>query len=104
VATFFKHHSPVFEGEPALKLRGMAVDPKMQGHGLGTMLLEAALPRLALAFTECPTIWCNARLSAVPFYRRAGFKTWGDEFMIPDIGLHLVMWRPMPIALAEQFV
>lgn len=104
VATFFKHDSPVFEGEPAIKLRGMAVDPQMQGHGLGTMLLEAAMPRLALAFPECPTIWCNARLSAVPFYRRAGFKTWGDEFMIPDIGLHLVMWRAMPIALAEQFV
>jgi predicted GNAT family N-acyltransferase len=104
VATFFKHPTPVFEDEPALKLRGMAVEPDLQGHGIGQMLLDACLPRLALAFPECPTIFCNARISAVPFYTRAGFKTWGEEFLIPDIGPHVIMWRPMPIALAEQFV
>ncbi|MFU8804280.1 MAG: GNAT family N-acetyltransferase [Bradymonadaceae bacterium] len=104
VATFYKYESPVFAGEPAIKLRGMAVDTDYQGHGLGTILLDASIPRLALIFSECRTLWCNARIEAVPFYERAGFKKWGEEFEIKDIGTHIVMWRPMPIVLAEQFV
>ena len=28
-------------------------------------------------------IWCNARVSALAFYERAGFRTWGEEWEIP---------------------
>ena len=28
-------------------------------------------------------IWCNARVGAVAFYERAGFRTWGDEWVLP---------------------
>jgi predicted GNAT family N-acyltransferase len=40
-------------------------------------------------------IWCNARLSAVRFYEKLGFETRGDEFDIPDVGPHVVMWRTL---------
>ena len=36
-------------------------------------------------------LWCNARLPAVPFYRRAGFEARGDSWEDPQIGPHIVM-------------
>ena len=42
-----------------------------------------------------PSLWCNARLHAVGFYERQGWKVEGDEFDVPDIGPHFVMrWNP----------
>ncbi|MBG31354.1 MAG: hypothetical protein CMI31_15360 [Opitutae bacterium] len=36
-------------------------------------------------------IWCNARLAAIPLYKRLGFEEVGQPFDIPGIGPHLVM-------------
>lgn len=83
-----------------VQLRGMAVEPDERGHGIGAQLLEVALFRLPLIYPEARRIWCNARQGAVAFYERAGFETSGDYFDKPDIGPHIVMWRPMPTLLA----
>ncbi len=41
-------------------------------------------------------LWCNARMAAVGFYRRAGFEVVSEEFDVPGIGAHVVMTRPVP--------
>ncbi|MDQ4090113.1 MAG: GNAT family N-acetyltransferase, partial [Actinomycetota bacterium] len=41
-------------------------------------------------------LWCNARMAAVGFYRRAGFEVVSEEFDVPGIGAHVVMTKPMP--------
>ncbi|MBA2665374.1 MAG: GNAT family N-acetyltransferase [Bradymonadaceae bacterium] len=102
VATFFKHDSPVHPGMPALKLRGMAVDPGHQGLGLGTRMLDSALVRLALRFPECAIIWCYARVAVTHFYERSGFSIWGEEIILGEIGPHFIMWRPMPELVVED--
>ncbi len=38
-------------------------------------------------------LWCNARLPALPLYRRAGFAEAGEPWDDPELGPHVVMWR-----------
>ena len=73
------------------RLRGMAVNPRFQGQGYGRQLLKHCLRAVAQQGGE--VLWCNARSAAVGFYRAAGFETVGEEFSIPGIGPHYVMWR-----------
>jgi GNAT superfamily N-acetyltransferase len=75
----------------AWRLRGMATLPAVQGQGLGRALLEACIAYVASQGGEL--LWCNARTPAAGFYLKLGFVTHGDEFEIPDIGPHYVMWR-----------
>ena len=75
------------------RLRGMAVDPRFQGQGHGRQLLEHCLRAVAEQGGE--VLWCNARSTAVGFYRGAGLETVGEEFIIPGVGAHYVMWRGM---------
>jgi ribosomal protein S18 acetylase RimI-like enzyme len=73
------------------RLRGMATDPDVRGAGYGAALLAACVEEVAGAGgTE---VWCNARMAAVGFYRRAGFEVLSEEFDVPGIGPHLVMAR-----------
>ena len=75
------------------RLRGMATRPDAQGQGIGSAVLKAVLDHVAAAGGDL--LWCNARVSAVAFYERAGFRTWGPEWVIGSIGPHVVMWRPI---------
>ena len=38
-------------------------------------------------------VWCNARVSAAPFYEALGFRSKGPDFEVKDIGPHRVMAR-----------
>ena len=96
VATFLFEPAPfASEGEVGTRLRGMAVAPDQQRRGIGRLLLERGYEVLQQRFPERPLIWCNARMSAVPFYEKLGFATRGDRFDIIGIGPHFVMWRAM---------
>jgi predicted GNAT family N-acyltransferase len=76
------------------RLRGMATEPDVRGAGFGAALLVGCIEEVGAAGgTE---VWCNARMSAVGFYRRAGFEVISEEFDVPGIGPHVVMTRPVP--------
>ena len=75
------------------RLRGMATDSRFRGAGLGRAALDAALGHVL--GSGATLLWCNARIRAVPFYRRAGFTVDGDEFDVSGIGPH----RPMSLVL-----
>jgi GNAT superfamily N-acetyltransferase len=82
----------------AWQLRGMAVDPTLQGTGVGTSVLERAIeilaPEVERAGDPAP-LWCNARTSAASFYRRNGWVPIGEEFNLPPVGPHFLMrWNP----------
>jgi len=66
------------EGIPFYQLRGMATDLKWQKRGLGSRLLswiEKYFCEQMIAMLKAPNIylWCNARVSAVPFYEKQGW-------------------------------
>ncbi len=85
--------SRAFEGEPSYQLRGMAVDPRWQGRGLGAALLRYCEQAMADEFDALNCLWCNARTHAAGFYTRHGWQQVGDGFDIPGVGPHVRMVR-----------
>ncbi len=70
---------------PRTQLRGMATDPNMAGHGVGTALLDAGIAHArAIGSTH---VWANARVTAIGFYSAYGFTISGPVFVTPATGL-----------------
>ena len=89
VASVYRAELPEQPGVPAIQLRGMAVAPDLRGSGIGQQLIQACVD-----FTRdngVGLLWCNARLTALEFYRKLGFEIIGGEFEIPDVGPHFRM-------------
>ncbi|HZI39003.1 MAG TPA: GNAT family N-acetyltransferase [Acidimicrobiia bacterium] len=90
VASFSAEATPHRPGRSSVRLRGMAVDPPVQQHGLGRLLVATVIGRLRAEGVE--VLWCNARDSAGGFYARLGFEVVGDGFVVPESGIaHHVM-------------
>ncbi|MCB9681899.1 MAG: GNAT family N-acetyltransferase [Alphaproteobacteria bacterium] len=74
---------------PALRLRGMAVAAGLQGTGVGSALLHHVHDAVAAP------MWCDARLRAVPFYVRSGWRITSEVYEVPEVGPHRRMvWQP----------
>lgn len=75
----------------ALQLRGMATAVKMQGRGIGGLLLHAGL-HYGLE-NGCELIWANARDAALAFYNRHGYSTVGEGFIetVTQLPHHVVV-------------
>ena len=68
----------LFFDETSCQFRKFAVDASMQGKGVGRRLLTRITE---YAISKGATIlWCNARVSAIGFYIKAGFKHTGKFF------------------------
>lgn len=85
-------HQPYFEADANdWRLRGMAVEPALQGQGVGRALLVAGVETLKEKGGDW--LWCNARTTAEAFYRRLDFAIYGDPFEMAEIGTHYLMAR-----------
>ena len=65
----------------------MATRADFVRRGVGAALLIFAVDALRPA----PLLWCNARIGAVPFYRRLGWRVVSDVFDVPTVGPHVRM-------------
>ncbi len=75
------------------RLRGMATAESHRRTGLGKALLEGCFDHIRQHNGDL--IWCNGRTSAFAFYEPMGFETEGEEFDMPNIGPHYIMWRSL---------
>lgn len=82
IASVFPTPWPDGQLGPRLQLRGMAVDPDLQGQGLGARLLAF------VRWSAAAPLWCNARVSASRFYARQGWRPASADFDLPGIGPH----------------
>ncbi|MBX2851821.1 MAG: GNAT family N-acetyltransferase [Phycisphaeraceae bacterium] len=89
IASFYRDPHPLDPGPGDWRLRGMAVEPALQGKGLGALLVQAGIERIREQ--DGRRLWCNARVSAQRFYEKLGFTIEGEVFEIEPIGLHYVM-------------
>ena len=89
VSSFMKIKNDNFSGEQ-FQLRGMATLIEFQGLGAGKLMMQEAFSILKDLNINC--LWCNARLVAVAFYKKAGLQTFGDKFAVPYIGDHYLMF------------
>ena len=81
------------DGAPAHQLRGMATRADLAGRGVGAALLRAAVAHLQ-QHDGARRLWCNARVAAVPFYERMGWRAVSGVFDVPTVGPHRVMIYP----------
>ena len=81
-----------FKDEPAVQLRGMATATHVQGHGVGSLLLETGCERIA---PVAPLVWARARDTAIAFYLRHAFTVEGEGFIDEDTRKphHLILRR-----------
>lgn len=77
-------------GPEAWRVRGMAVRPDARGMGVGTALLDVLIDHVRTRGGHI--LWCTARIPARTLYERAGLISFGDTWVDPDIGPHVVMW------------
>jgi GNAT superfamily N-acetyltransferase len=91
IASLAPRSCPVRSSVAAVQLRGMAVEPELQGAGVGRAVLDAAVEHAHAC--GAAVLWANARDTAAGFYTRAGFEVAGDGFVTTDTGLphHVVV-------------
>ena len=75
------------------QLRGMATLPDVRGKGFGKLLLLKGIELLKNKGTK--TLWCNARINALPFYIKLGFLQKGESFNIPQVGEHYKLYKTL---------
>lgn len=72
------------------QLRGMATHSDFQGKGLGNQLVNFLI--VYLRGQGASYVWCNAREAAFRFYQNLGFEFISENFEVPGIGTHRVMY------------
>src|SRR5215468_9084643 len=80
IASLYRAELPEKPSQEAYQLRGMATDETARNQGLGRALVYACIEYARSQ--RVPVLWCNARTTAVDFYRRLEFETIGPEFVI----------------------
>jgi len=98
-ASLYKESHPDFKLKQSWRIRGMAVLEGFQGQAIGSQLLTACVNH-GIAH-KADVVWCNARINAVEFYQKEGFKVIGDEFEIPEIGSHFLMAKNLGIHIGQ---
>lgn len=92
VSTYVLRKNALFEAPIQYQLRGMAVLPSYRKKKLGEKLLLQGEKLLKAKHSEL-LIWFNARETAVGFYQKYGYKTVGSAFMIPNVCMHVIMYK-----------
>lgn len=98
VATCMEIFDAAHPHEPAWFLQFLGVDPRAQGRGLGSSLLEGVLARADAAGEAAYLEATSPRNRAL--YERHGFRCTG-ELPLPDGPAAYAMWRdPSPVSAA----
>ncbi|MEQ5843613.1 hypothetical protein BWP39_30610 [Paraburkholderia acidicola] len=82
VATVCQEAFPGSPGDTAWRLRGVAVEPKWQGYGLGRLMIKLCIDHAQ--HNGGRLVWCTARESARGFYDSIGFASSSPPFTLPS--------------------
>ncbi|EAE6913259.1 GNAT family N-acetyltransferase [Listeria monocytogenes] len=100
VASFYPEKSTVIMNPAQYRIRGVATERRMRLKGLGTALLAEGEAEIWTRGADI--IWCNARIVAVGFYEKHGYRKVGKSFVIPGIGEHYLMKKVNPNKKVDQ--
>jgi len=91
VASFMANSTDDNFSKQQMQLRGMAVLEAEHQKGYGAQILKEG--EFILKKQGCELLWMNARIKAVGFYERLGYRKLGDAFEISEVGLHYKMLK-----------
>ncbi|MCC6601548.1 MAG: GNAT family N-acetyltransferase [Crocinitomicaceae bacterium] len=90
IGSVLKESSTKLSMPVQFRLRAMATSPESRGRGLGQELIRCALKEVRSRGGN--VLWCDARSTAVDFYKKSGFTFSEEIYEVPQIGLHRFMW------------
>ena len=90
IGTFLPDFNTAFSKKNQYRLRAMATKKKYAGNGYGTKLFLFAISILIRKKVEL--LWCDARIVAIPFYKKLNMQSLDKTYDIKDIGLHQTMY------------
>ena len=73
----------VYLNNNSARLRKFATLPEVQGQGIGTKLLNHVLS--TIKHEKINHFWCDARESAIEFYKRFGMQPEGNRFYKAEV-------------------
>jgi GNAT superfamily N-acetyltransferase len=91
IISLFKKSNPIFNEQNQYQIRGMAVLQNQQKKDFGKALILHSEAYCKNQNVEL--IWFNARVEAVGFYEKMGYQKTGNLFEIPDVGVHILMFK-----------
>ncbi len=83
----------LFINDDDVQFRKFAVEPAVQGQGIGSSLLNY-ITNFAIN-EHGKRLWCNARLTAIPFYLKHGFSQTGHFFSKNGFDYE-ILEKPLP--------
>jgi predicted GNAT family N-acyltransferase len=89
IASFQLQNYKEYTGK-AYQLRGMATLNSHRGKGIGNQLVNFSI--VYMRGQKVNYVWCNARKKAIRFYQNLGFEIVSNEFEVPGIGPHHVLY------------
>ena len=91
IVTFIKDSNELFSQKNQYIMRALVTDPDYRGQHAASHVVEFGMNELKKRGAEL--VWFKARVYAIPFYEKNGFETIGEEFMIPGICMHKIMYK-----------
>lgn len=91
IVSLFKTAEPLLNFKSQYQLRGMAIHTNYRGQAIGTTLIKNAEEYLKRQSIE--VLWCNARTSALEFYKKQAYQIFSDEFEIEGVGPHFKLYK-----------
>jgi GNAT superfamily N-acetyltransferase len=85
----------LFQTETKFQFRKLAIEPSVQNMRIGSKLLTY-ITNYAKE-NGCELIWCNARLSAIGFYLKAGYIATGKQFSKKGVDYEIMEKAITPI-------
>lgn len=93
IVSVFQNKNDNFGLTNQFQIRGMAVLDTFQKNGLGELLVKHCERHLKAG--ETVLIWFNARETAKGFYEKLNYQIIGKSFVIPEIGIHYIMFKEL---------
>lgn len=93
IASFYIENHPDFSIEKQYRLRAMATLEGFRRLGAGRSVVSYAENLIKEQGVDF--LWCKARTTAQGYYSKLGFKTYGNVFDYPPIGLHIIMYKKL---------
>ncbi len=93
IASFCIESYHPFSYNNQYRLRAMATIDEYRNMGVGRMVIHFA--ENILKKRDVKLLWCKARTSALKYYEKVGFKTYGNVFDYPGIGEHIIMYKEL---------
>jgi GNAT superfamily N-acetyltransferase len=94
IISIYKQDCIEFYKLEGYQIRAMATIEEVRGKGIGLKLLQLA--ELYAFSNKAAYIWANARVSAKVFYQKAGYEADLKEFVLKDIGPHVLVSNHNP--------